>query len=538
MRLWLRSLALGTISALSVVIPAGAAEKIYFTYAPLRFSLRVTSLETFARTGEVNQELAFYLKLIGSDGSDTVREALTQNADVKPVLLWSVFNTSIGETILERLGKIIEIPGGINGKYAIRGTLVQAALDPQGLSVLSFLRKFPTDIEIDLKQALRVAKGLEETLAVTKDMVAQMSKLSAQQAASEPQVNFATLPDIRQPGTLGVNKQTWNLADRQRQRQFRVDVYQPQRWRAGKTPVVIFSHGLASRPEDFSDRAEHLASYGYVVALPQHPGSDYTQAQDLIAGYEGEVFKLDEFIDRPRDISYVIDELERRNNSEFGGRLDLEAVGVAGHSFGGYTALAVGGAEIDFDNLNRECNRQVWRGNISLLLQCQALRLPRQTYSFRDRRVQAVLAANPVNSVIFGEQGLSKIEIPTILGAGSHDPATPAVYEQGRSFLWLKTPNKYLALAEGEAHVNFSNLDPGIKEALDSISYLTLPSQDLIDRYANALFLAFFEVHIAKNEAYRPYLQSAYAQFISEPSFRLYLVNAKAAEGFSESSSN
>ena len=36
----------------------------------------------------------------------------------------------------------------------------------------------------------------------------------------------------------------------------------------------MFSHGLASRPEDYAAGLKHLASYGYVVAAPQHPGSD------------------------------------------------------------------------------------------------------------------------------------------------------------------------------------------------------------------------------------------------------------------------
>lgn len=44
----------------------------------------------------------------------------------------------------------------------------------------------------------------------------------------------------------------------------------------------------------------------------------------------------------------MIDELERRNPSQFEGRLDLQNVGVPGHSFGGYGALAVAGAVIDF----------------------------------------------------------------------------------------------------------------------------------------------------------------------------------------------
>lgn len=30
------------------------------------------------------------------------------------------------------------------------------------------------------------------------------------------------------------------------------------------------SHGLGSKPEDFAEDAQHLASHGYVVAIPQH----------------------------------------------------------------------------------------------------------------------------------------------------------------------------------------------------------------------------------------------------------------------------
>ena len=47
-------------------------------------------------------------------------------------------------------------------------------------------------------------------------------------------------------------------------------------------PLVIVSHGLASRPEDFEEIAQHLASYGFAVALPQHPGSDLQKTKDLI----------------------------------------------------------------------------------------------------------------------------------------------------------------------------------------------------------------------------------------------------------------
>ncbi len=72
----------------------------------------------------------------------------------------------------------------------------------------------------------------------------------------------------------------------------------------------------------------------------------------MLEGYYRNIFDRDEFINRPKDISYVIDELERRNDNEFQARLDLTNIGM-----GGYTALAVAGAEIDFLNLEQACQR-------------------------------------------------------------------------------------------------------------------------------------------------------------------------------------
>jgi predicted dienelactone hydrolase len=55
-------------------------------------------------------------------------------------------------------------------------------------------------------------------------------------------------PILRQRGSFQVKKEVWNLTDSSRNRSLYVDVYIPQTFRDGKTPVIIFSHGLASRP--------------------------------------------------------------------------------------------------------------------------------------------------------------------------------------------------------------------------------------------------------------------------------------------------
>ncbi|NEP00527.1 MAG: alpha/beta hydrolase [Symploca sp. SIO2E9] len=529
-RRWFRSLGLGAIYAILSAIPVSAAERIYFDYGPLALSISVDSLETFAKEGKINKELEFYLKRVSEENQDTFREVLQTKQEVDPVQLYRFFHTPIGEQLLTGFGKIIQIQGGSNGKFSIRGALVQAAADPEGLTVLNFMRKFSTNIELNTDQILEVSGLFEKIVKATDEMVSQISRLAALEAATENTVDFSTLPDIRKTGEFGVNKQTITLKDDSRQREFIVELYQPQRWRTGQTPVVIASHGLASTPEHFEEPAQHLASYGYVVALLQHPGSDLTQLQNMLEGYSKEIFRLEEFIDRPLDVSYVLDELERRNQTEFAGRLNLKEVGVIGHSFGGYTALALAGAEINFERLETDCNRVVWDPNLSLLVQCRALELPRKVYNFRDPRVKAAIAINPVNSSIFGPIGLSQIQIPVFLGAGTLDPATPAVLEQMRSFTWLNTPNKHLGLLEGQAHVNFSQLDAGTKAMIDSLPNLKLPPQSLIDDYGNVMMLSFLEVHVATNPEYRPYLHSSYAEYISQEPFKFYLISSSSVD--------
>lgn len=523
---------LGLLSACLTSIPVKAAEKLFLSYGPLIFSLRVESLEMFAEDGKINQDLAFYLKRATPEQQKAFREALTQSLEVDPVLVWRFLNTTMGESMLTRLGKVITIQGGTNGAYPLRGALVQASFEPEGLTLLNVLKKFPTNIQLQGELIADLAGETETLILATDTIVETMRTWTALEAETDTPVNYGDLPDLRQPGPYPVNREVWYLTDESRDRSFYVDVYLPQGVTEEEIPVIIFSHGLSSRPEDYSDELTHLASYGYLVAAPQHVASDIIYLEEMFQGYHQNIFKATEFIDRPLDISFVIDELERRNLSEFQGKLDLEHVGVGGHSFGGYTALAVGGAVIDFDYLQGGCERAYGGVSVSLLLACRALELPRENYQLRDERVQAVFAINPVIRYLFGETGISKIEIPTILFSGSKDPAAPPAVEQLLPFTWLKVPNKYWALIEGQAHVNFTKLDGGIQETIDTTTYLTLPSQNLINDYANSIALAFAETYVRQNEDYRIYLQSSYAQYLSQDEqFKLNFVTEDSSEG-------
>ncbi|MHC5731485.1 MAG: alpha/beta hydrolase family protein, partial [Nostoc sp.] len=119
--------------------------------------------------------------------------------------------------------------------------------------------------------------------------------------------------------------------------------------------------------------------------------------RSLLNGHAIEIAEPSEFKDRPLDITYILDQLQKANQSDsrFKKRLNLQQVGVFGQSLGGYTALALAGAKINFEQLKQDCQpaalQNTW--NMSLLLQCRALELSisksEKDYNLRDERVKA-----------------------------------------------------------------------------------------------------------------------------------------------------
>ncbi len=534
---WFWSACFGGLTAIAVQLPGKAAENIFFTYGPLKLTVRVESLEKFVQDGTVDANLGFLFNLVGASEENLgkVREFMGLQADIDPVVLSNFFNTSLGENSLQRAAVILNAPWGSNSMYGIRAAIIQSAQDPDGgLSLINFIKKYPTDIHFQGEVVEERARAVDLLVRASEHFIEKMIVLSEIEAASEGDIDFSALPDPTAPGPYGVApKQTWNLVDESRDRRFYVDVYRPQQWKPGKTPVLIFSHGLASRPEDFDIAAKKMASYGFVVALPQHPGSDIIQAQALLNRTSRQGYFPTEFIDRPKDISYVIDELERRNAREFGDRLELTKVGVAGHSFGGYGALAVAGAKIDWDFLESECKIGQGVPNTALLLQCDALTLPRSDYDFQDPRVVAVLAANPVNSAIFGISGLHRVTVPVLLLGGNYDPATPFVLEQARSFPRLGSRDKYLTLMEGQAHVDFSKIDTNVQQITDTLDILNvkLPDPNLLHAYGAAVMVPFFQLYVAGDESFRPLVENgaAHAAYLSrDQQFKFYLISQKS----------
>ena len=204
---------------------------------------------------------------------------------------------------------------------------------------------------------------------------------------------------------------------------------------AGRHPVVLFSHGLRSVREQSVFLVETLAAAGCVVVAPEHlynSGRSYRPEQVYRAA-----------IDRPLDVSRVLTEMLDRSAAAagpFAGRLDAERIAAIGHSYGGYTALAVAGA--------RPTSRYL----------APAQRPDPQTldYDFTDDRIGAAIALAPVTYPPFADDGFAHVRVPVLIVAGTQDVLTPLALHQRRPFDLLPG-RKALAVFEGASHLDFAD---------------------------------------------------------------------------------
>jgi hypothetical protein len=155
----LQYLGLGILPVVFTAIPTLGAEQILISYGPLEFSLSISALETYAETGTINHELAFYAKRLKEQDLATFRQALLYREDVNPFTLSQFLYSSMGETTLRNLGQIVETGARQNGFYALRAALILAAVDSEGLTLLNVMRYYPTkSIRINLSRILALMK--------------------------------------------------------------------------------------------------------------------------------------------------------------------------------------------------------------------------------------------------------------------------------------------------------------------------------------------------------------------------------------------
>ena len=250
-----------------------------------------------------------------------------------------------------------------------------------------------------------------------------------------------------QDGSLSVEvADDLSLKDPVRKKELPFKVYYPKT--GGPYPVIVFSHGFGGNKDGFGPVGKHWASQGYVVIHPSHEdglsrqGNEARNSGGEGGGLRGRLGNLrndlsdtNKISGRVADLVLVLDKLEDLPNLAPGlkGKLDSKTIGVAGHSFGAYTAMLIGGVTTDF---GKEKDK-----------------------SFLDKRVKCIL---PISAQGTGQQGLTEqswnaLRMPMMTITGTEDRGVG-----GQSVEWRKEPykyspagDKYLIVIEGANHMSY-----------------------------------------------------------------------------------
>ncbi len=271
-----------------------------------------------------------------------------------------------------------------------------------------------------------------------------------------------------------------DVRDEQRYRILPIRVYLP----AVTSPaaVVLFSHGLGGSRVGNAFMGQHWAARGYAVVFLQHPGSDASAWRDAARLQRMAAMRnaasAKNLLARVKDVPAVLDQLQRWNQlagHPLAGRLDLERVGMSGHSFGALTTQVLGG-------------QRYKQGRVS----------------YADPRIKAAVMFSPSSPQKDGNLSATfdEVAIAWLLITGTKDTSPmiggPDVASRLAVFPTLPPGDKYELVLEGAEHSAFTDR--------------ALPGDSGSSRNPNhhrailALSTVFWDANLKKSEAAKKWL--------------------------------
>lgn len=207
-------------------------------------------------------------------------------------------------------------------------------------------------------------------------------------------------------------------------------------------PVIVFSHGLGGSRNNSRYLGKHWAEAGYVCVFVQHIGSDESVWKDVRPAERLTTMKnaigIRPTLDRFSDIPFILDTLEKWNADEghkLYGKLDLERIGMTGHSYGAVTTQAMMG--------------QKFPGGRDV----------------REERFDAFMPMSPSDGRgVGGKAAFGEIRAPVLVMTGTKDGSvvTPDTTPESRRIPYASLPegDAYELVFDGGNHMAFSDREP------------------------------------------------------------------------------
>lgn len=437
--------------ALTAWLPALAAERISVRFGELERSIPVAALASFARDGELDPQLSWYLQRLEPADRQALRSALNLRVPVSAVMVANALSTDLGQHTLQQLVKVLAAPPG-EVEPALASALVLAAARRGELRLIDVLEAYPLqELGINAAAVLSLVRQISGQLSLQNQLFPRLAALGGAAPAPGPD-----LTPLAAPGGMRFSAEPFAFNGRDGTT-IEALAYLPERQAAvpaAPAPLVVLAPGLNTDLNALLYVGQHLASHGYAVAALNFP---FTSAQAVQAALLGSstIPAPNAWFSQPHTVSDLIDQVQER----WAGQVDTSAVGVLGQSLGGYTVIALAGVPLDWPHLRQGCaaladpNRVVLDPAVVWL--CKAPGQVVEQRSFRDPRVRVAVALNPVTNPIFSAASMGSLAVPLMVVGGTQDLFAPPVPQQLVPFSAVRQPDSLLVVQRNGTHLSF-----------------------------------------------------------------------------------